>query len=132
MSADYVTFRETDRPSLVHRLAAYIAAHPKVTTVDLYAAFPMERRCSVKRVVSELKKRGFLQADRIVGAAGQGSNRVSWWYPTATLLRQLSAGEKITVGQRVATPLEEDEWTPQPWIHPIRARAHRLQGAAAG
>ena len=110
--SDYTTYRDSERTTLIHRIAAYIAKHGPVRTTDLYAAFPHEPKCSVKRVPSELRILGFVRADRIAGAKGQGSNKASWWSSTAMLRRTLDAGQPVKGKQRVATRLEDDGWTP--------------------
>jgi hypothetical protein len=127
----------TDKP---HRSAAQTAAEALAAAPGLLTAEYVER-CSVhsasaiKAALHKLKVMGYATSRRVTSPAGRGNGHVVTWQPTQRLIRQIAAGEPIKVHRdaRVALleELEDDGWTPQPYVNPIRARIHGVPSRRA-
>lgn len=96
-----------------------IKAHGQISTSEI-AKILQRPDSSVRETCRRLQAKGYLHKVRVDSAAG----RSSIW--------SLAAGPvDDSKHHRVRTPPSEpDNWKPQPWVHPIRARALGLFASA--
>jgi hypothetical protein len=118
----YSTFRDRQRPrktktsdAVVHALCTL----PHGFTRDYVAALPDHNPRTIKRALFELHASGLLRGHRVIGMGGQGGGKAMRWQPTRALIELWERGESV----QHTSLLERDNWKPQPWVHPIRAKA---------
>ena len=124
----WASYRDKPRPSAAQTAAEALAAEPGLLTAEYVERCSVHSASAIKAALHKLKVMGYATSRRVAAPAGRGNGHVVTWQPTQRLIRQLEAGEPIKVDRdaRVALldELEDDGWTPQPWVSSIRARIH--------
>lgn len=103
--------------TLHHRLAVAVNDTPGFLTRD-YVRVLQGDKDTVGRLMQKLRAHGFIRPEKV---AGSRNNVVTWW-PTPALKAKLASRQPITLS-RCDPAANDDNWTPQPWVHPIRARS---------
>lgn len=104
-----------------HRIACTVAEQPGCLTRDYVRMLRVDMP-TVSRLMQRLRAHGYVRPERVAGAR---HGTVTWW-PTPELRRKLDAKQQVTL-PRGDPACNDDDWTPQPWVHPIRARALRAR-----
>lgn len=94
--------------TLPKRVLSYLEQHPGATVREITDALNYAPYDAVRTALVRQRER------RLVVSGGSGTDLL--WYPAN------QAPNGMTVLERVR-PVEEESWTPGPWVHPIRARA---------
>ena len=129
--SDWGTSRDTDRPTLIERVARWIAAHPGETGAALVAAHPDTTAASVKGARAGLIARGFVRGERRHGLAGRIHGNARCYYATPYLLARLRDGLPIAAGRRPMRDDDDDDgW--QPPVHYIGATRAAILGLRRG
>jgi hypothetical protein len=117
----YSTFRDRPTPrktktsdAVVHALCTL----PHGFTRDYVAALPDHNAKTIKRALFELRASGWIRGHQLATPAGRGMGKTLLWQPTAALIEKWRRGESVTNTSR----LPDDDWTPQPWVHPYARR----------
>lgn len=103
------------KDALPHRLALAIAELPGCRTSD-YARVTRGERKTVQRTLQKMRAYNYLRSESVI----KESRVVALWWLTEEGQALLDSGSPITLAHR---DQPDDQWHPQPWIHPIRARA---------
>ena len=112
--------RALTTPKLVSRdcsadLYALIVATPGITIDAIRAALPDLSRQMVQRGMRAIIATGAVTRARVIAASGMGPRRLYGHFASPALAQ--------AVRETAAVDVADEQWTPRPYVNPIRARA---------